>query len=67
MDDLLTQETFNKDLIQVFDKLIKEDLESFLTYCVYTKNLIPIKNVIAHLRVYQFKNECHKGANRISF
>lgn len=55
MEDLLKKEGFNQDLIQVFQKLIEEDLKGFLTFCVYTKNLTPIKNVIANLRVYQFK------------
>ena len=57
MDDYLSKEVFNKDLIQVFRKLIDDDLDGFLSFCVYTKNLTPIKNVIANIRIYQFSKD----------
>ena len=60
MEDLVSREEFNKELIQVFERLIQNDLKSFLTFCVNSNNLTPIKDVIANLRVYQFKNDGFK-------
>ena len=49
------EQTFNKELIRIFLKLISEKLPRFLDFCIQTHNAEPIKEVIYTISVNQFE------------